>query len=518
MTQTDVSRAFGGRPVDHDDFELNQSKIMGVIDWRWAIAVIIIAVVQQSIGHLNGDDSWFITFAERYLDGLTPYVDVSDPNPPAAFLAYVPAIYFARRFAARPEFVVALFTFVGAGLAIFISGRVLRGAGLLSRAQAPGALAVALYLCLVAPAFCFAEREHFAFLALLPIAAVIGARAADRPVALPTAMLAGFGAGLATTFKPYFLLPLALAFAGTLLVRPKRAGRLVPEIAAAAIVLATYAAAVLLVFPAYLGTVSLVLDVYAPVRDGISNLLTSPPFICNVAVLGALAYTARRGFVDLRARVLALFSIGFLATFFIQGKGWTNHAYPGLAFALLALAAQLRFFAAPALRAARRQRLFTMYVFLAVFCAAPFLFGAMQILTNGEEHPGLTAAVARIAPPQPRIAALAEQLDFGHPLVRRLGGVWVGRQNCLWISWGVKYLRGGGDADPSAEARRSKYLGADLEMFAEDVRNGKPDILLVESRQLADWARAQPALSGLFDAYIQAGSAGDIGIWRLRAP
>jgi hypothetical protein len=105
---------------------------------------------------------------------------------------------------------------------------------------------------------------------------------------------------------------------------------------------------------------------------------------------------------------------------------------------------------------------------------------------------------------------LAEQLDFGHPLVRRLGGAWVGRQNCLWISWGVKYLRGGGDADPSAEARRSKYLGADLEMFAEDVRSGKPDILLVESKELADWARAQPALSGLFDAYVQAESAGDI--------
>ncbi len=562
MTQTDVSCTSTGRPLDHDDFGLNQSKIVdvidsnnlarhaqisvrnlrkldcagkagpsfphpavdagvcrrqGAIDWRWAIAVIIVAVVQQSIGHLNGDDSWFITFAEKYLDGLTPYVDVSDPNPPAAFLAYVPAIYFARIFAVRPEFAIVLFTFLGAGLAILISGMVLRAAGLLSSAQVPGALAVALYLCLVAPAFCFAEREHFAFLALLPIAAILAARIADRHVALSAALLAGIGAGLATTFKPYFLLPLALAFAGTVLVRPKCAARLVPEIAAVAMVLATYSAAVLLVFPAYLGTLSLALDVYAPVHDRISNLLTSPLFVCNVALLGALAYVARRGLVDLRARVCALFSIGFLATFVIQGKGWTNHTFPGLAFALFALAAQLRFFSAPALRAAQRQRSFTMYVFLPVLCAAPFLFGAVQLVTNGEEHPGLTAAVARIAPPRPRIAALAEQLDYGHPLVRRLGGTWVGRQNCLWISWGVKYLRGGGRGDPAAEARRSKYLGADLEMFAEDVRKGKPDVLLVESEELAAWARAQPALSSLFDAYALAGSAGDIEIWRSRS-
>ena len=556
MTQTDVSRAASGRLADHDDFGMTQSKITnvidsnklerdaqislrnlpklecgekparrltagacrryGTIDWRWAIVVIVVAVVQQAIGHLNGDDSWFITFAEKYLDGLTPYVDVSDPNPPAAFLAYIPAVYFARSFAVRPELAVVLFTFLGAGLAIFISGRVLRVAGLLSSAQVFGALAAALYLCLVAPAFCFAEREHFAFLALLPMAAVLAARIADRPVALADAMLAGIGAGLATTFKPYFLLPSALAFTGTLLARPKHAASLLPEIAAAALVLLIYAAAVAVFFPAYFGTLSLALDVYAPVRDRISNLLASPPFICNVALLGALAYVARRGLVDLRARVCTLFSIGFLATFVIQGKGWTNHAFPGLAFALFAMAAQHRFLAAPALRAGRRQRLFSMYVFLPVLCAAPFLFGAMQLVTDGEEHPGLMAAVARVAPPRPRIAALAEQLDFGHPLVRRLDGAWVGRQNCLWISWGVKYLRSEASSNPAAQARRSEYLSADLVMFAEDVRKGKPDILLVESKELAAWARAQTPLSGLFDDYVLAGSAGDIQIWRSR--
>jgi hypothetical protein len=61
-----------------------------------AIALVVVAAALQSYGHLDGDDSWFITFAEKYLDGARPCVDVSDPNPPAAFLVYVPAVYLAR--------------------------------------------------------------------------------------------------------------------------------------------------------------------------------------------------------------------------------------------------------------------------------------------------------------------------------------------------------------------------------------------------------------------------------------
>jgi hypothetical protein len=79
----------------------------------------------------------------------------------------------------------------------------------------------------------------------------------------------------------------------------------------------------------------------------------------------------------------------------------------------------------------------------------------------------------------------------------------------------VKYLHGLGTAD--AQARRSQYLAADVAMFAADVRDGKPDILLAEGKDLATWARAEPALSGLFDAYVLAGNAGDVEIWRLRS-
>jgi hypothetical protein len=63
-----------------------------VQDWRLGIFIIALAILQQCIGHLNWDTAWFLTFAEKYLAGFEPYVDVSDPNPPVAFLAYVPTV------------------------------------------------------------------------------------------------------------------------------------------------------------------------------------------------------------------------------------------------------------------------------------------------------------------------------------------------------------------------------------------------------------------------------------------
>jgi hypothetical protein len=50
-------------------------------------------------------------------------------------------------------------------------------------------------------------------------------------------------------------------------------------------------------------------------------------------------------------------------------------------------------------------------------------------------------------------------------------------------------------------------------MFAEDVAKGKPDVLLVETPELESWARHEPALNGLFDAYHLAGEAGTVSIW-----
>ena len=88
--------------------------------WPAALAIVLIGGLQQALGHLNGDVSWFITFAEKVLGGARAYVDVSDPNPPAAFLLYMPAVLVARWTGLRVETATVLqfFLLVAGSLAL----------------------------------------------------------------------------------------------------------------------------------------------------------------------------------------------------------------------------------------------------------------------------------------------------------------------------------------------------------------------------------------------------------------
>ena len=58
-----------------------------------ALTTIILAIAAfiQIRGGFNLDVSWFITFAERTFQGAIPYVEVSDPNPPASIWRRLPS-------------------------------------------------------------------------------------------------------------------------------------------------------------------------------------------------------------------------------------------------------------------------------------------------------------------------------------------------------------------------------------------------------------------------------------------
>jgi hypothetical protein len=489
------------------------------------ILLLAAAIAMQAAGHIDSDVSWFITFAEKTLDGATPYVDVTDPNPPAAFLALAPAVMLARALGLAVEPVVAALAFFAGFVSLAASAAILRYGAPRSREDWGLLLNAAVFLWLLAPALVFAEREHLALLALAPLLATLAARAEGGRVPRSLRIVAGLGGGLAVCFKPFFALAILLpALAVAIRERSPRL-LLSLENAAAAGIFLLYGAVTLVLFPAYGDyALPLIVDVYQPARETWPRLaLTLAPV--NIAVLAALAIASAQGFahppaapgfvVPSAARVCAFASIGFLAAFLLQGKGWMNHAYPGLALALLAWC----FFTLdthPRARAARDGRLFK-FVFLPLFLAAPAMFGAARLLSDEEEHPGLRAEIARVAPAQPRLIALARQLDFGHPVTRQLGGIWVGRPNALWTaSFASHLLR---DAkDPAQRARLESYRRRDLAGFAEDVRAGRPDAIIVEDRETREWALKQPETAIALDGYEKTGQAEAIEIWTRRSP
>jgi hypothetical protein len=474
-------------------------------------ALILAAVAQQIVGHVDCDVSWFITFAEKWLDGQAAYIDVADPNPPAAFLSLVPAVLIARALHLAVEPVVVALVFVMASLAIHFTGHALHQGKKTRSLEEWGALRNgAIFLFLIVPEIAFAEREHLALLLMLPMLAVMAAGAQGASLSFPLRLGAGLGAGFATCFKPYFAL--AIVFPAVAIAWRERSLRIFfgAEIWAVAAVFVAYGAAVLVFFPSYAShALPLIVDVYSPARDAWRNLALHTLLPVHVALLAGFfvaAYLSRGA--PLLAGVAAWASFGFLASFLIQGKGWINHAYPGVA---LILFAWIIFAFEKRSHPIAHGRL-VKFLFIPAFFAAPVVLGGFNQWSNEEEHPGLREAVARVAPPHPRLIAIARQMDLGHPLTRQLQGTWVGRQNALWVSSLVGQLLPAA-TDASYRARLLDYRHQDLLAFAEDVARGGPDAIIVEDQKIREWVVKQPETAGVLNSYIRAGAAGPVEVW-----
>ncbi len=476
-----------------------------------AAMIVALAIAQQAAGHLNGDDSWFILFAERVANGAKAYVDISDPNPPAGFLAYMPAVRAARWLGGSAEFWTVVETFLAAFCSLALSGAILRATRTLAPDETGLWRNAALWLVLLAAGFGFAEREHFALIAFLPFAAAAMARAEGARPPLALAFVAGLGGGIALCFKPYFALPIAavVLFAGWRRRAPSTL--FAPENFAVAATAVVYGLFVWLRYPDYVwGVAALATEVYAPARYGFWQVAASPPFLFNAAALVAVGVGMAYAGFEARAALLAAASAGFLATYVIQAKIWFNHAYPGEALGVLALVALVTGRLATSPEAASRLGRMAL---LPALILAPFLMAAQMNLPGAEEYPGLTAAVRANAPARPKIAVLAQQLDVGHPLTRRVGGRWIGRRNALWVDNCVRQILSTQKVDEETRARLLAYAAEERAELAEDVAKGKPDILLVETPQLRQWAQGKPEFAHLLDGLVRKAQVGDIEIW-----
>ena len=497
-----------------------------------ALAIAIAAILLQWRFGLLGDVSWLITADEKWLDGETPYVDFIEINPPASLILYWPAIALARLVGLRPEFMVAAFGFLSVAAGLGLAAAILSRAGLLSR-FGPVAQAIALVAFAVLPGQSFDERDHLAAVCGLPFLALAAARAAHAPVDGRLAVLAGLGAGAMAAIKP----PYALVAIALLPYLVRRVGlaelfRGVEYCAAIALGLA-YVAIVPVFFPYYVVDIlPLGLAVYAPIREPLAQLLTAPGALLTFALGAAAVKLAERRLGEPLVAVAGLAALGALAAYVVQGKGWLYQAYPALAFMSLAAAAALAL-APPPLRR-------IVLGALAGFCAAlallalgqwplPIAFvaaGAAGALAwrldearrappfaemgvaatigaacglfamNGVETPTIARALAGLGP-HPTVAAISESLAFGHPMTRRVGGVWVQSVPSLWITSAARRLIDEHPSDAALAQRLSPYIEKDRDRLVADLTRNRPDAILVGrlGTRFHDWAWSDPKIA-----------------------
>jgi hypothetical protein len=483
-----------------------------LMPWLALAALLAVALALRHLLAANTDVSWLLTVAERVLDGQRLYVDVIETNPPMAVLTYMPGILIARGFGLSAEMVTDGLVFVAIFISLAIAAGILKHARVLDEQSRWPLALLAFSVLAVLPAKTFGQREHIAIIELLPMLALYAVRAKGEPVPSWAILVAGIGAGVAMTFKPYFAIGI---FAGlTALAIQARSWRLLflPENFLAAAVVAVYALMVVAFFPAFFSDIApMVRDIYVLVGASPVEMLKTPAVLIWAALIFASLLLKRTGRIDSTLLLLLATSVGFLVAFFLQQKGWPYHSYPMLAVAMLGLGSAL---------AARKPLDRALGGFALLTLAVTFVQSIVWFnwaFDKAFDMRPLWSTVASLGP-HPRILAITAEPGLGHPLVRALEGTWVSRQQGLWVAGYLRNIRQGAPRDPQQEARLDRYAAHERAALIEDMRKTPPTVVLVDnfSDRWSDWLQQNPEVADRLRDYHLVASINDIEI-RARA-
>ena len=336
------------------------------------LTALLLAVLPRP---LSPDISGQLWIADRMRHGARLYLDIAEINPPLWFWMAMPVNGLAELLGVPPEHVL-IATIGGAALASLLATNALLG-------QVPPALRTVLLLygaciLLVMPLRDLGQREHLALIGALPYVALIAARREGRRVPAWLALLVGCGAAAGFALKHYFVaVPLLLEL--WLVLALRRGWRpLRPELLVLLAGAAGYAAAIVVLTPAYLRVTvpELALAYGAFGAPSLSLMIrpAQPIWVLMLCGIVAQRSVAQRPLPPL-ATALLIAAGGFFAAWLIQHKGWPYQGIATTGMLALALAMALPCSSAlpsPPDGAAPRPRLVT----LAGLVAAVLLFAA----------------------------------------------------------------------------------------------------------------------------------------------
>jgi hypothetical protein len=447
--------------------------------YRWlpyALLALGFAVVRPDVSGVT-DVSWLITVCERVLEGQRLYVDLLETNPPASIWLYLPAVAAAHAVGVRPELMINGQFLALIAACLWLCARLAQSCEQFQDSSKGALLCAAFAMCALLPGGAFGQREHAGAILLLPVLCALNVRALGLKPARLDAILSGIAAGLALAIKPHFVLALGGGIlAAAWLARTPRI-LFAPELWIAGSIAVLYGVAVYWLTPDFISGMLPVLQLtYIPARLPVLQMVTQLGVVVWVLILVfVLPETKARPGIS----ILAAASLGGLAAFLVQGKGWPYHGLPMVLFALLAHIALVT--AAPP--AGRRSYLIA-GLLLAVGLSAFWLGGHTATAP-------LRDALAALHP-HPKMLQLGGDIAVGHPLVREAGGTWVGRICSNWQT-GSAYRR---------------LATEELDIVAEDIERQKPDIILVEDRGF-NWAEQideVPRLKSAMAAYRDRGT------------
>jgi hypothetical protein len=225
--------------------------------------------------------------------------------------------------------------------------------------------------------------------------------------------------------------------------------------------------------------VPMLADTYRVVRDTPWHLAATNLGFMIVTGTGVVTI-ALLGRVALKPHVLIpmLAAVGLLLAFLEQGKGWLYHLYPALVIVFLVLVADALPKLVPSLRVDARS-------LVAVVAVAVSFKGLFMIVSVYERRDAFETALAPYVAQHfdhPRMLSLGRSLGIGQPLTRTIGGTWVGSNATAFIPEAAATIHALPMASADLKARIDHWMDWDRARLARDLRDGRPDLVLLDRK------------------------------------
>ncbi|WP_419827757.1 hypothetical protein [Sphingomonas sp.] len=300
-----------------------------------ALTALLVAALFSAIDPCP-DVAWQLWIGRQLLHGARFYVDIVETNPPLWFWMAIPIDWMAGLAGARASTVMVAAMGIASALSVVATGRLLGDTPAPTRAALLSYAALTLMLM---PLLDLGQREHVLLIGAVPYAMLAGCRHEQRDIPLLLAVAIGIGGAAGFALKHYFLISPALIELWLLASLRRDYRPLRPETVALTAFGSIYAAAVLILTPAYLR------DIVPMLRLGYGALqarhlgemirMTQYYWALMAALLLVRADLLLR---TPRALAFAVMAVGFAAAWLIQFKGWHNHEAPVTGCLMLAIA------------------------------------------------------------------------------------------------------------------------------------------------------------------------------------
>ncbi len=387
-------------------------------------AVALLMLIMRGLP-LTHDVMWQLWIARQMLGGVQLYSQINEINPPLWFWMAMPVHQLAGLLHLAPATILVWSICLLALASALLVGRIGTIEGPRERAWA---MTATLVIGLFTSLYDFGQREQILLIVAIPYALLIAARLrGERPspwLAATIATLAGLGFAL----KHYFVLaPLGLE--GLLLWHLRGAYRpLRPETLVLAVLGSAYAAAVLILAPAFLSVmVPMVQTAYFGFETPVWMWFDEPIqafWLLDLIALYAIS-AHRLGRERPEFKTLAVCALAFFAAYLLQRKGWQYHAIPTSGM-LLMLLASLGF--------AKGQRLpdLTSRPLICLCIALYLSFSFLERPYANEREEFVSRYIDRVPAGAP-VMIIASNPMWGWPTVDKHHRTWASRYGAHWM-------------------------------------------------------------------------------------